>query len=266
MVGVLPRLAITALWTSTIAGSISDLIRTGAPPYPNSSMSSWVFPAIQGSPFPLPIQDVHGFLQGLIPSNSLHLFSCAQITIVNHERAVDAPSCYVLFSFFLILFCSSAMRIRSPCSSYAVYTQGCGKGRASVRVPEPPADWEAWVEVAVKLFVLVQQLLLSLDHHPVGPTKFSSNGGSQSSNGSLLTGFALDISTSATLSSTSLTHTFRTIQTHFVVPGLCTSSVYSPLSQTCSSLVSYLCTASVSYLVSQKCLDCGSFSVYRYQS
>ena len=164
MVGVLPRLAITALWTSTIAGSRSDLIRTGAPPYPNSSMSSLIFPAIQGSPFLLPIQDVHGFLQGLIPSNSLHLFSCAQITIVNHERAVDAPSCYVLFSFFLILSCSSAMRIGSPCSSYAMY-----KGCASVRVPEPPADWEAWVEVAVKLFVLVQQLLLSLDHHPVCP-------------------------------------------------------------------------------------------------
>ena len=44
-------------------------------------------------------------------------------------------------------------------------------------------------------------------------TKFSSNGCSQSGNGSPLTGFELDISTSATLSGTSLTHnsgmTFR---------------------------------------------------------
>ena len=45
----------------------------------------------------------------------------------------------------------------------------CGKGCASVRVPEPPADWEAWVEVAVELFLLVQQLPLFLDHHPVNP-------------------------------------------------------------------------------------------------
>ena len=59
---------------------------------------------------------------GLIPSNSLHLLSCAQLTIVNHERVVDAPSCYVLFSTFLILSCSSAMRIECPCSSYAMYT------------------------------------------------------------------------------------------------------------------------------------------------
>ena len=44
-------------------------------------------------------------------------------------------------------------------------------------------------------------------------TKFSSNGCSQSGNGSPLTGFELDISTSATLSGTTLTHnsgmTFR---------------------------------------------------------
>ena len=45
----------------------------------------------------------------------------------------------------------------------------CGKGCASVRVPEPLADWEAWVEVAVELFLLVQQLPLFLGHHPVHP-------------------------------------------------------------------------------------------------
>ena len=59
---------------------------------------------------------------GLIPSNSFHLLSCAQTTIFNDERVVDAPGCHVLFSFFLILSCSSATRIGSSCSSYAMYT------------------------------------------------------------------------------------------------------------------------------------------------
>ena len=45
----------------------------------------------------------------------------------------------------------------------------CGKGCASVRVPEPPTDWEAWVEAAVELFLRVQQLPLFFGHHPVYP-------------------------------------------------------------------------------------------------
>ena len=53
------------------------------------------------------------------------------------------------------------MRIGSPCSSYASAHTSCGKGRATVRVPEPPADWEAWVEEAVELFLLVPQLSIS---------------------------------------------------------------------------------------------------------
>ena len=52
VVSALPRLAITALWTSTIADSRSDLIRTGAPPYPNFPTSSLVFPATHRPPSP----------------------------------------------------------------------------------------------------------------------------------------------------------------------------------------------------------------------
>ena len=36
------------------------------------------------------------------PSRSIHLLSCAQIKIVNHERVVDAPDCHMSSSFFLV--------------------------------------------------------------------------------------------------------------------------------------------------------------------
>ena len=50
--------------------------------------------------------------------------------------------------------------------------------------------------------------------------KFSSNGCSQSGNGSPITGFELDISTSATLSGTSLTHNSGTTFRSWVSIGL----------------------------------------------
>ena len=146
---------------------------------------------------------------GLIPSNSFHLLSCAQITIVNHERVVDAPGCHVLFSFFLSLSCSSAMRIGSPCSSYAVYTQAAVKDPRQFVFLDLRPDWAAWVEGSGRtpspwcnnshLFLghprkLPHDQLSRLPHRP----NFRQNGYSQSGNGSPLIGFALDISTSAT--------------------------------------------------------------------
>ena len=124
------------------------------------------------------------------------------------------------------------MRIGSPCSSYAMYTPAAvrdvrqfvflnllptgkpGSGRALSPCATTPS--------------------LSLDHHPVchpytftratlccsSSTKFSSNGCSQSGNGSPLTGFALDISTSATLSGTSLTRNSGTTFRSWVSIGL----------------------------------------------
>ena len=96
-------------------------------------------------------------ISGLIPSISFHLLSCAQITIVNQERVLP---------HFVLLVCDahriSLLFVRN------VHTS-CGKGCASVRVPEPRSDWEAWVEVAVELFLLVPQLPLFLGHHPVYP-------------------------------------------------------------------------------------------------
>ena len=70
--------------------------------------------------------------------------------------SLSSPSCLAR------LRCASDLTApRTQC------THSCSKRCASVRVPEPPADWEAWVEVAVELFLLVQQLPLSLDHNPV---------------------------------------------------------------------------------------------------
>ena len=107
-------------------------------------------------------------ISGLIPSNSLHLLSCAQITIVNHERVVDAPSCHVLLSFVLILSCSSAMRIGSTCSSYAMYTPAAVRDvRQFVFLILLPTG-KPWVEVAVSSFSLCKNSLsLPLDHQPV---------------------------------------------------------------------------------------------------
>ena len=76
-------------------------------------------------------------------------------------------SCVVLFLLHLVLLVCDAHRIFLLLVR-TVHTT-CGKGCASVRVPEPPADWEAWVEVAVELFLLVQQLPLFLGHHPACP-------------------------------------------------------------------------------------------------
>ena len=139
-------------------------------------------------------------ISGHVPLNSVHLLSCAQITIVNHERVVNAPSRQMLFSFFLILPCSSAMRTGSPCYSYAMYAP------AAVL----PAHWEAWVEVVLKLSLLVRRLLLFLDSRPVcsglplrAPLFCFSSPASA-------TEPALDMSTSATFSSTSLRHTSGT--------------------------------------------------------
>ena len=106
-------------------------------------------------------------ISGHVPPNSLHLLSCAQITIVNHERVVNAPSRHMLFSFLphpALLVCDahqiSLLLVRN------VHTS-CGKGCASIRSPELPAYWEAWVEVLVELSLLVRRLLLYLDSFPV---------------------------------------------------------------------------------------------------
>ena len=157
------------------------------------------------------------WISGPIPSNSLHLLSCAQIIIVNQERVVDAPSCcVVLFLPHLVLLVSDADRI-SLLLVRNVHTS-CGKERASVRVPEPPADWAAWVEEAVVLFLLVHQLHHSLDHHPVCPENFYTSNSLFFINQIYvkrlqpirqritIIRFALDVSSSATLSSTSLKH------------------------------------------------------------
>ena len=134
-------------------------------------------------------------------------------------------SCVALFLPHLVLLVCDAHRI-SLLLVRNVHTS-CGKGCASVRVPDPPADWCAWVEVPVELFLLVQQLPLSLlviilyvtvNFYTINSLFFIINqiflnGCSQPSNGTPKTGFALDISTSVTLSGTSLTHnsgtTFR---------------------------------------------------------
>ena len=59
--------------------------------------------------------------------------------------------CVVLLPYFVLLVCDahriSFLLVRN------VHTS-CGKGCAPVRVLEPPADWEAWVEVAVEFFLL----------------------------------------------------------------------------------------------------------------
>ena len=68
--------------------------------------------------------------------------------------------CVVLFLPHLVLLVCDAHRI-SLLLVRNVNTS-CSKGCASGRVPEPPADWEASVEVPVELFLLVQQLPFSL--------------------------------------------------------------------------------------------------------
>ena len=122
-------------------------------------MSYLIFPRIHGSSFPLAYERCvwdqmlahQHCMSGLIPSNSLHLLFCAQILHCQswtRSRYSKLLSVLLFLPHLVLLVCDayriSLFLVRNVHTSF-------GKGCASVRITEPPADWGDWFELAVEL-------------------------------------------------------------------------------------------------------------------